>query len=210
MTDPSTIAIMENILRYMRTQAPLLAPIFRSEGQARLLAALLLDGEERSLSALAATTELAYPTVHREASRLVAAGILAERRVGRTRLLRSDPSSPLTAPLREILLVSTGPVVLLAEELASIAGIESAFLYGSFAARARGVEGAAPQDIDVMVVGDPDPEAVYEACERVEESVGRAVNPTITTREQLLQESGFLTRVRESPTIPIIGETPWP
>ena len=114
-----------------------------------------------------------------------------------------------TRPLREILLVTTGPVALLAEEFASLDGVEAAFLYGSFAARVRGVEGPAPQDIDVMVVGTPDPSAVYDACERVERMVGRPVNPTIVTREELGQETGFLENVRANPIVPILGALPW-
>ena len=57
---------MEDNLSYRRTAAPLLAPIFRSDGQARLLAALLLKGDELSITDLAERTDLAYPTVHRE------------------------------------------------------------------------------------------------------------------------------------------------
>ena len=72
--------------------------------------------------------------MHREVARLVDAGILSERQVGRTRLIRANSESPLVGPLREILTIATGPVVILAEELARIEGIESAFLYGSFAA----------------------------------------------------------------------------
>jgi len=49
----------------------------------------------------------------------------------------------LVAPLRAILTVATGPVVFLADELARIDGIESAFLYGSFAARMQGHAGPA-------------------------------------------------------------------
>lgn len=56
------------------------------------------------------------------------AGVLSERQVGRTRLIRANDESPLVDPLREILTVATGPVVVLAEELAHIDGIESAFL----------------------------------------------------------------------------------
>ncbi len=193
----------------MRTQAPLLAPVFRSDGQARLLAAMLLGNDELSITDLAERSHLAYPTAHREVARLLEAGILAEREVGRTRLIRANPTSPLTAPLREILLVAAGPVALLAEELASLDGVESAFLYGSFAARVRGVEGPSPQDIDVMVVGTPDAAAVYDACERVERVVGRPVNPTIVTPEDLGQESGFLESVRANPIVPILGALPW-
>ena len=68
----------------MRTEAPLLAPIFRSDGQARLLSALLLTGDELSITDLSTRADLAYPTAHREVARLLDAGILSERQVGRS------------------------------------------------------------------------------------------------------------------------------
>jgi len=204
-----TITMMDNNLSYMRTRAPLLAPIFRSDGQARLLAALLLAGDELSLTDVAERADLAYPTAHREVARLIDAGILVERRVGRTRLIRGNPDSPLAAPLREILTVVIGPVVLLAEEFGRIDGIESAFLYGSFAARLRGLGGPAPYDIDVMVVGTPDVDAVYNACTRVQAVVHRPVNPTILSAEEFTAESGFLDTVRSGSIVPVMGEESW-
>lgn len=193
----------------MRTEAPLLAPIFRSEGQARLLAAVLLGNDELSLTDLATRAELAYATTHREVARLVDAGILIERHIGRTRLVSANPDSALVPPLREILRIVSGPAIMLAREFADIDGIESAFLYGSFAARLRGRDGPAPNDIDVMVVGTPDAEAVYEACDRVEEAVHRPVNATILTRAELAVDSGFLQQVRANPTVTVMGELPW-
>lgn len=204
-----TVDTVENNLSYMRTEAPLLAPIFRSDGQARLLSTLLLIGDELSITDLAKRADLAYPTVHREVARLVDAGILSERQVGRTRLIRANEESPLVGPLREILTVATGPVVMLAAELGRIGGIESAFLYGSFAARVQGEPGPAPRDIDLMVVGEPDVDAVYEACTRVEDAVHRPVNPTILTPAELDEPSGFLETVRKGPAVPVIGELPW-
>lgn len=204
-----SVKIMEDIIRYMRTEPPLMAPIFRSDGQAQLLSALMLDDRERSLTELSEHTHLAYPTIHREVARLLQAGILAERQAGRTRLVRADQNSPLFAPLREILLISTGPVVLLREEFSQIPGIDAAFLHGSFAARMRGVDGPSPNDIDVMVIGEPTPDEVYDACERVEEAVHRPVNPTIVTRTEFDRDSGFHAHVRNSPVIPVIGEPPW-
>ena len=204
-----TITMMDNNLSYMRTRAPLLAPIFRSDGQARLLAALLLAGDELSLTDVAERADLAYPTAHREVARLIDAGILTDRQVGRTRLIRGNPDSPLAAPLREILTVASGPVVMLAEEFGRIDGIESAFLYGSFAARLRGINGPVPHDIDVMVVGIPDVDAVYEACTRVEAAVHRPVNPTILSAEEFTAESGFLDTVRSSSIVPVMGEQSW-
>ena len=187
-----------------------MAPLFRSDGQARLLAELFLSGEEElNLNELSERAGLAYGTVHREVRRLLDAGLLCERRVGQARLIRPNPESPLTGPVRELLLVAEGPVPLLAAELRAIAGVQAAFLYGSFAARLRGEPGEAPNDIDVMVVGTPDPMAVYEASRRVGDQVGREVNPTIMTPDELAENSGFLTQLRSRPTVAIIGDLPW-
>lgn len=193
----------------MRTEAPLLAPIFRSDGQARLLTEVILTGDELSLSDLSERIDLAYATVHREAERLLDAGILRERQIGRSRLMSANPDSPLVEPLRQILLVSAGPTVLLAEALKSIEGITSAFLYGSFAARLSGRPGPPPSDVDVMIIGMPDIDQVHDACDAIQEQVGRPVNATILTPAEASADSGFLTQVRTSPTVVLLGELPW-
>ncbi len=208
-TNILTINKLENNLSYMRTEAPVLAPIFRSEGQARLLAAVLLDDDELSLTELAARADVAYPTAHREIGRLIDAGILDERQVGRTRMIRAADDSPLVAPLRDIITVTAGPVSLLRHELAAIDGIESAFLYGSFAARLEGQPGAAPHDIDVMVIGAPDLDALYAACERVEDAVHRPVNPTVLSSSEVAERTGFLDSVRAGAVVLLTGDLPW-
>ena len=188
----------------------MVAPVFRSDAQARLLSNLLLGGDELSLTELAVRSQTPYATAHREVARLLEAGILTQRTVGRTRLIAADPESPLVAPLREILAIATGPVLYLRQELSLIANIEAAFLYGSYAARTVGVGGPAPGDIDVMVIGTPDRDAVYDACDRVERKVGRPVNPKIMTSEEVETESqsGFMQTVTSRPTVPLIGV--WP
>jgi hypothetical protein len=113
-------------------------------------------------------------------------------------------------PLREILLISSGPVALLTEEFGRLGGVEFAFIYGSFAARMRGLVGASPNDIDVMVIGEPDAAGIYDACARVEELVRRPVNPTILTRAEAERDSGFLAHVFANPIVPVIGVNPWP
>ncbi len=147
--------------------------------------------------------------MHREVARLMNAGILSERQAGRTRLIRANDESPLVGPLREILTVATGPVVILALELARIDGIESAFLYGSFAARMLRNAGPATNDIDVTLLGEPNVDAVYEACARIEAAVHRPVNPTILTADEFAAPSAFLDNVRNGPAVAVIGELPW-
>lgn len=199
---------MEVIIHFMRSQAPVLAPLFRSEAQALLLSELLLPGEEMSMTDLAGRAGLPYPTVHREVARLLDAGLLVDRRVGRTRLVKGNEQSPLLAPTREILLTVTGPVVLLREALEGLDGIERAFIFGSFAARAKGEPGPPPNDIDLMVIGTPDVRAVYEVCREVSDSVGRIVNPTIMSPEEAVEQTGFLEEVRANPVIEIHGGGP--
>lgn len=203
------IGTTDNIIGFMRTRAPLLAPIFRSENQARLLTELVLFGSELSIRDLSATISVPYATVHDEVSKLLDAGILRSRTVGRTRLVSADPESPLTSPLREILAVATGPRAELTRRLQEVPGIESAFLYGSFAARTAGVGGPPPQDIDLMVIGTPSAEDVYAACEEVSELAKRPVNPTILTASEFAHDSGFLETVRSRPAVPLIGALPW-
>ncbi len=173
-----------------------------------MLSVVLLEGEY-TLTEVAKRANLAYPTAHREVGRLLDAGILTEHLIGRARVVSANEASPLVQPLRDILLVSSGPVALLAEEFGRVGGIEFAFLYGSFAARMRGIAGPSPHDIDVMVIGAPDLEAVYDACTRVEDSVRRPVNPTILTRVEAEGDSGFLAHVFANPTVPVIGVNPW-
>lgn len=192
----------------MRSESPLVAPVFRSDGQARLLAEVLLSDQELSITDLADRTGLAYPTVHAEVGRLLAAGILDERRAGRTRLMRSNNDSPLVPPLREILLIAMGPAPLLTHELRQIENVASAFIYGSFAARAHAIPGQAPQDIDVMIIGSPAPDEVDDACERVEKQVKRPVNATILSEQEWKASSPFIRQVKSNPTVPLIGEQP--
>jgi DNA-binding transcriptional ArsR family regulator len=195
----------------MRTAASSLAPLFRSDGQARLLADLFLSAEQEfNINDLSERTGLAYASVHREVGKLLGAGVLAERRVGQARMIRPNTESVLYGPLRELLLVAFGPVPLLRSAFEHIAGVVSVTLFGSYAARLVGEPGPPPQDVDVLVVGSPDAMAVYDACERVAREVGRPVNPTILTVEEWRVGSGFADHVRGERTVPVLGDLPAP
>src|SRR4051812_27352340 len=53
--------------------------------------------------------------------------------------------------------------------------------------------------------GEPDVDAVYEACTRLEAAVHRPVNPTILSLEEFAAPSGFLDNVRSGPALAVIG-----
>ena len=80
-----------------------LPPIFRTDTQRRLLAELLFgDDEPRTLTDLAEAVGVEQTTVMREANRLLDAGLITERRVGRARTIEIAEDSPFVAPLRQL------------------------------------------------------------------------------------------------------------
>jgi DNA-binding transcriptional ArsR family regulator len=195
----------------MRTAPPLLLPLFRSAGQARILAAAYLGSEtELSVANLASSTGLSYATAHREVSALVAAGLLADRKVGNVRMVRANESSPSYGPLRDLLEVSLGAVPLLRAALADVGGIEIAGVFGSYAARSAGVAGASPQDVDLLVIGTPSLDDVYDACTQVSRVLGHAVNPTVLSKTEWQAGSAFISDVLAHPYLPIIGDLSGP
>jgi hypothetical protein len=66
-----------------------------------------------------------------------------------------------------------------AEEFADLPGVTHVVIYGSWAARYAGIDGPAPADVDVLVVGNPARAKVYTAAERAEAGLGMPVNPTV-------------------------------
>ena len=156
----------------MTRNASVLAPVLRSETQARLLAAVLLHPDrEASIADLARETGSDPGNLHAEVERLVQAGILTDRRAGRTRLLRAGTSA-LIGPLANLLLLGYGPKTVVETALRGIPGVEQAFIAGSWAARYEGQPGAFPHDVDVIVVGKPDRDDVTEAVVEALRAIG--------------------------------------
>lgn len=180
----------------------MLLPIMRGENQARLLAALLLrPGREASMSELAREVNTNVGNLHGEVERLVQAGILADRRVGRTRLIR-DAGGPYSKPLTEMLTIAYGPRVRLEEALRDVPGIDAAYLFGSWAARYEGEPGPAPNDVDLLVIGDPDRDEVFERTEAVARQIGCEVQVVFRSPRSWQQGSdGFVRTVRARPLV---------
>ncbi|HEU4753772.1 MAG TPA: nucleotidyltransferase domain-containing protein, partial [Armatimonadota bacterium] len=144
-------------------------------------------------------------TVQRELARLERAGLLRSRRIGRARLVRADEGSPYHRELRALLEKAFGPEAALRELLSDVNGIEEAWIFGSWARRYLGEEGAPPGDIDLLVVGAPRPDDLYRACRRAEARLGLPVNPSVVSpAEWESTESGFVRAVREEPRVPLL------
>lgn len=192
----------------MRSRPPALAPVLRSDAQARLLAVLLLHPEqEHTATDLARRLDLPLTTVHSEVQRLLTAGILRSREVGRSKLLSANPDNRMVAPLTELVLTSFGPDVVVREEFGDLEGALEVLVFGSWAARFQGRTGPLPADVDVLVVGTPDRTAVYDAADRAQERLGFAVNPTVVSPGRWAAADDPLVRqVRSAPLLVLCEE----
>jgi DNA-binding transcriptional ArsR family regulator len=190
----------------MRSDAPRLLPVLRSQHQADLLTLLLLHPDaEYTISDLARRLSVPQSTVSGEVRRLADAEILAIRPVGRSRLVRANTSSRLTGPLTELLTLTFGPHFVIAEEFTGLEDVALVVIFGSWAARYQGQRGRPPNDVDVLVVGTPDRVAMYAAAERSEARLGRPVNPTVCTPDQWVHPAEPLIReIKSRPYIPVI------
>ncbi|HEY2597095.1 MAG TPA: ArsR family transcriptional regulator [Candidatus Dormibacteraeota bacterium] len=189
-----------------RSASPPLLPILRSQQQGEILALLLGNPDsEFSLTEIAARTAAPHPSVFREVQRAEQAGLVTSRKVGNTRLVRANPSSLYYQGLADILVKAFGPPAVLSEALRSMSGIDGAFIFGSWAARHAGQPGLREvADIDLLILGTPDRDQLYEALDSVEKRLGRSVQATIRAPGWLATGTGaFHETVTSRPLVEI-------
>lgn len=66
--------------------------------------------------------------------------------------------------------------------------------------------GAGPNDIDLLVIGEPELDALYAACRRAEAELRLDVNPLVRSKaDWRARGSGFLADVRKGPLVPVLS-----
>jgi hypothetical protein len=185
-----------------------LLPIFRSDEQASVLTVLFVTATEPlTLTELAEWAGVSLAHAHKEVGRLEAAGLVRSKRRGRNRLVEANPDSPVYDDLRSLLTKSSGPAVVLRRLLVDVAGIEQAFIFGSWAAAFHGdATTSPPGDIDVLVIGTPDIDRLYAAAQAAEQVLRIPVNPTVfTVEEWASNRTGFAETVRTGHQVEVVG-----
>lgn len=190
----------------MRTSAPPLLAVFRSQLQGELLARVLLSPGHLSVSDLARVLGAPIPTVAREVTRLEDAGLLTTSRVGRARLVSGNDVNPALGPLRELVMIAFGPRQVITDEFGELDGVEELLIFGSWAARYQGEPGPPPGDVDVIVVGRPNRDDLYDAANRAQGRLGREVNPVLVSTQRWQEAAEpFLQEVQRRPTLVLMG-----
>jgi predicted nucleotidyltransferase len=189
-----------------------LLPLLRSRVQGDVLACTFLHPEhEYSLTELARRIGASVRSVHHEVDRLVATGLLLDRRVGNLRLVRASLDTVLAGPLTDLLALTFGPLPVLSDLLRGVSGVDAAYLYGSWAARYLGETGDPPRDIDVLVVGTTDMDILDDVARAAEERLGRPVSisrlapATWNSRDEAGDDDPFLVSIRDRPLVRLSG-----
>ncbi len=148
----------------------------RSTARRRLLAYYFTNPDSRlHLRELASRLNIDPANLSKEMRRLETEGLFRSEVSGRQKYFELNIDYPLFEEVRGIVTKTAGIVPTLAAGLAKIAGIDAAWLYGSFAS---GRPDSA-SDIDVLIIGEPNDTAVAQATRRLEKQLGREINYTV-------------------------------
>jgi predicted nucleotidyltransferase len=202
------VLILSTIVLEMRTQLTSVGDLLFGQTRGRVLA-LLYGAPDETLFVrqIARQVDTSVGTVQRELNLLADAGLIKRSTVGNQVFFQANREHPEYPELRALLAKTAGVFQMLKSALAPLSSrIDLAFVYGSVA---RGEE-KATSDIDLMVIGAASLDEVLDAVRPVEKQLGRPVNPTIYSREDLKTRlrSGnhFLQSLKKSKKVFLIGD----
>ncbi|MFQ5848239.1 MAG: nucleotidyltransferase domain-containing protein [Candidatus Methylomirabilales bacterium] len=182
--------------------------LFSSKLRVKVLAHFFLrPGEAFHVRRLAAELEESAGSVARELAHLEEAGVLSSHAVGNQKHYALRADNPILEDLRNLFLKTSGASVELKSALEGIAGVEVAFIYGSYASG----EAHAASDIDLMVIGEVSDRRLAPAVARVERRLKRRINYTLYTRgeaeRRLGKKGAFVHEVLAGPKIVLLGNS---
>ncbi len=177
----------------------------RSEIRRRIMATVLLDPEGRlHLREIARRVGTSAGTARRELTRLEQAGVVARTREGRQVYYSVPPESVLYRSMAEIIRETSGAQQILRRILGDLGGVESAVIFGSYAAGAMGPN----SDVDLLVVGAPDRDELTDRLEQAGREISRPVNEVVLTADELAgrraREDGFIKSFDEGNRIQVL------
>jgi predicted nucleotidyltransferase len=157
------------------------------------------------LRQLARLTNIALGPVQREIRQLVEAGLVSKKTIGTQTLYSANRESPVFREIKGLVTKTVGMHDVLAEALSSLRDeINLAFVYGSVA-RSREREHS---DVDVMVVGNVDFDAIVVKLRDAEKTLNREINPTVYSIREFSKKlrGNFLKTVLTEKKLFIIGD----
>jgi predicted nucleotidyltransferase len=156
------------------------------------------------LRELARGADTSAGTAARELGHLEEMGLILRMREGAQVYFHANASSPLYATVANLIRVTIGSADVIRGELAGLSGVKSAVIFGSYAAGTMQPN----SDIDLLVIGNPDRDALTGCLERAERVIGRPVNETVMTRDEYTRRrdegNGLIRSIEAGPTISVL------
>jgi len=144
--------------------------------------------------------------IRRELISLEKNGIFKREKSGNQVYYFLNMESPIYSDIRNIVSKTIGIENQLRDALSGIGGIKKAFIFGSFA---NGTQDAL-SDIDIMVVGDINEDALIEKISKLESKFEREINYHIYSEkefeERKKEKDSFISKILLRPIILLIGK----
>jgi predicted nucleotidyltransferase len=166
----------------------------------------LIDGPRSRLHLreLARGARTSAGTAARELSRLEGAGLVRRETEGRQVYFQAAMDSPLFGPVRDLVRRTVGAGSALRRHLKGLEAVECAVIFGSYATG----DMKPGSDIDLLIVGSPDHDELTDRLERASREIGRAVNETVLTADELAgrrtRGDRFIASVDGTAVIPVL------
>ena len=138
-------------------------------------------------------------------AKLEEVGILRSKRNGNLKHFQANQGCPFFEELKGLVLKTTGVAGRIRVSLEGLAGIEFAFIYGSYA---KGEE-TADSDVDLLIIGDVDMDRLDSNLGKLEKMLGREINYVPYSLKEFKSKrkakNGFLMDVLSGKKIMVVG-----
>jgi len=144
--------------------------------------------------------------IRRELINLEKNGIFKREKSGNQVYYFLNMELPIYSDIRNIVSKTIGIENQLKDALSGVSGIKKAFIFGSFA---NGTKDAL-SDIDIMIIGDINEDALIEKISRLESKFEREINYHIYSErefeERIKEKNSFISKILLKPVIFLIGK----
>ena len=183
----------------------MLADLLFGTYRKKVLSLLLLQPDaDYHVRELARRTGTAPGTLHKELTRLAAAGLLLRKVQGNQVRYQANPQCPLFPELAGLLRKTTGAAQVMADALAPLAP-PLALIFGSVAS---GTE-TAHSDVDLLVIGDMGFADVVRATHPAQAELGREINPVVYSaaefRRRVQERDPLVAEILAKPKLFLMG-----
>lgn len=153
----------------------------RSKITQKILNLFFLNEKERFyVNELAKKIKEDPANVHKKLIELKKEGVLSDEFLGKERYFFLNPKYPFLKEYKKIVLKGFGFEKILREKLSKLKGIDSVYIFGSYAENKLSLE----SDIDVLIIGNVDTIKLQKSLVEIQKLTGREINSIELTKKE--------------------------